>query len=107
MKTFGIILAAKRLLTLAEFKFALSVEAHHRSLESLQATTDEDSSFLSFIQDRLRNFIKEDAATITFGMNPLETSFSISSMHLKIRILQNTAQGSARGLIFQRRKPSE
>ena len=65
-KTFGIVLAAKRPLTLVEFKFALAVEAHHRSLESLQAATDEDSSFLSFIQDRLGIFFKKDATTITF-----------------------------------------
>ena len=63
-KAFGIVLAVKRSLTLAEFKLALAIETHHRSLESLQAAAERESSFLSLIHDRLGIFFKTDAITI-------------------------------------------
>lgn len=65
-KSFGILLTAKRPLTLDEFSFALAVEAHHHTLESLEGAHSEESGFLSYIHNHLGIFIKIDAGTITY-----------------------------------------
>ena len=65
-KSFGILLAAKRPLTVDEFYSALFVEAHHQTLDDLEAAQQKDFGFLSYLRDHLGIFIKADAPTITY-----------------------------------------
>lgn len=88
-KTFGILLAAKRPLTLAEFQFALAVEPHHRSLDSLEAARDQDSGFLLFIRDHLGIFIKTDATTITYRHESVR-----DFMFRKLSVLEDQEPGN-------------
>ena len=74
-KTFGIILAAKRPLTLSEFKFALAIETHHQNLEGLKTTQEKESNFLTYPQNDFGDFITMRDNTITYSHESVKDFF--------------------------------
>lgn len=83
VKSFHILLAARRPLTKTEFKFALAVESGHQSLETPQRAVKEDlSRIIGYIRNILGNLVQTTGTTITlrhhsvkdFLLNRLATS---------------------------------
>ena len=60
IKVFHILLAAKRPLTIIEFKYAISIEKEHRTQRALQATIEEQEDFLRYIEDNLSSLVRVD-----------------------------------------------
>ncbi|CAD6581928.1 MAG: hypothetical protein ASARMPRED_000737 [Alectoria sarmentosa] len=66
VKSLHIMLAARRPLTVAEFKFALAVESEHQTLETLQRAIEERlENIFSYLQDILGSLIRITETTIT------------------------------------------
>lgn len=67
LKSLHIILAAKKPLTVAEFKVALAIQRHHQTLGDVQRTSEQDLlPILSLLERNLSILIKIDGSTITF-----------------------------------------
>lgn len=66
VKSLHIILAARRPLTVAEFKFALAIKSEHQTLEALQRDMKERlDNITPLIEDRLGSLIQISDTTIT------------------------------------------
>ena len=65
-ESFGLILAAKRPLTISEFQAALAVDSDHDTLRDVQSSREDDASFLMYLRNNLGLFIHIDTATITY-----------------------------------------
>lgn len=66
IKSLHIILAAKKPLTLVEFKIALAVQRHHQTLGDVRTAEQDIQPILSWLERNLSVLIKIDGSTITF-----------------------------------------
>lgn len=90
VKSLRIIVAARRPLTIAEFRSALAVERGHQTLEQVQQTINKDlERITSYLRDVLSSLICTDGSTITlrhqsvkdFLVNRLSSTQDSSEQH--------------------------
>ncbi len=76
VKSLHIIVAARRPLTVAEFKSALAVERWHQTLEQVQRTIDKDLEYItSCFQNVLNSLVRTDGSTITLRHQSVKKTF--------------------------------